>query len=76
MKDKSMEVFLAVLFGILGLAIIVLAWVRPMPDSERILTTLIGSVGLLLALGQGLFLKTNRQETEVEHVLVRTKEKP
>ncbi|MCH8865098.1 MAG: hypothetical protein IIB13_07050 [Chloroflexi bacterium] len=76
MKDKSMEVFLVVLFGILGLAIIVLAWVRPMPDSERILTTLIGSIGLLLALGQGLFLKTNRQETEVEYVLVRTKEKP
>ncbi len=76
MKDKSMEVFLAVLFGILGLAVIVLAWVRPMPESERILTTLIGSIGLLLALGRGLFLKTTRQETEVEHVLVRTKEKP
>ncbi len=76
MKDKSMEVFLAVLFGILGLAIIVLAWVRPMPDSERILTTIIGSVGLLLALGRGLFLKTSRQETDVEHVLVRSKDKP
>ncbi len=71
-----MEVFLAVMFGILGLAIIVLAWVRPMPDSERILTTIIGSVGLILALGRGLFLKTTRQKTEVEHVLVRTKEKP
>ncbi len=76
MKDKSMEVFLAVMFGILGLTIIVLAWVRPMPDSERILTTIIGSVGLILALGRGLFLKTTRQETEVEHVLVKVKEKP
>lgn len=76
MKDKSMEVFLAVMFGILGLTIIVLAWVRPMPESERILTTLIGSIGLLLALGRGLFLKTSRQETDVEHVLVRAKDKP
>ncbi len=76
MKDKSMEVFLAVLFGILGLAIIILAWVRPMAESERILTTLIGSVGLLSALGRGLFLKTNRQEKDAEYVLVRAKEKP
>ncbi len=76
MKDKSMEVFLAVLFGILGLTIIVLAWVRPMPESERMLTTLIDSIGLLLALGRGLFLKTNRKETDVEYVLVRAKDKP
>ncbi len=76
MKDKSMEVFLTVMFGTLGLAIIVLAWVRPMPESERILTTIIGSMGLLLALGRGLFLKTNRQEKEVEYVLVRSKDKP
>lgn len=75
MKDKAMEVFLAVMFGILGLAIIVLAWVRPMPESERILTTIIGSVGLLVALGRGLFIKTSRKETDVEYVLVRTKDK-
>ncbi len=76
MKDKSMEVFLTVMFGILGLAIIVLAWVRPMPESERILTTIIGSIGLLLAVGRGLFSKTSRQEKDVEYVLVRAKEKP
>ncbi len=76
MKDKSMEVFLAVMFGILGLTIIILAWVRPMPESERILTTIIGSFGLLLALGRGLFLKTSRKEADMEHVLVRSKEKP
>ena len=75
MRDKSMEVFLAVMFGILGLTIIVLAWVHPMPESERMLTTLIGSIGLLLALGRGLFLKTNRKETDMEHVLVRSKGK-
>ncbi len=76
MKDKSMEVFLAGLFGILGLTIIILAWVRPMPESERILTTIIGSMGLLLAVGRGLFLKTSRQEKDVEYVLVRSKDKP
>ena len=76
MKDKSMEVFLAVMFGILGLAIIILAWVRPMPESERILTTIIGSGGLILAVGRGLFIKTSRQETDMEHVLVRAKDKP
>jgi hypothetical protein len=76
MKDKSMDVFLVVMFGILGLAIIVLAWVRPMPESERILTTIIGSGGLILAVGRGLFLKTSRKETDMEYVMVRSKDKP
>ena len=75
MKDKSTEVLLAVLFGTLGLAIIVLAWLRPMPESERILTTLIGLAGLLPALGKGLFFRVNRRETDAERVLVRVEDK-
>jgi hypothetical protein len=76
MKDKSTGVLLAGLFGILGLAIIVLAWVRPMPESERILTMLIGLAGLLPALGKGLFLRGARGETDAGRVLVRVEDKP
>ena len=49
MRDKSLDILLMALFGASGIAILLLAWLQPMADSERILTTLIGSVGLLLA---------------------------
>jgi len=49
MRDKSLDILLMVLFGVSGIAILLLAWLQPMVDSERILTTLIGSAGLLLA---------------------------
>jgi len=37
MKDKSLSIFLIVLFGMSGIAILLLTWLRPMPESERIL---------------------------------------
>ena len=46
MRDKTLEIFLMVLFGIGGIAILILAWTRPMPLPERILTTSIGSAGI------------------------------
>ena len=49
MRDKSLDILLMALFGTSGIAILLLAWLQPMVDSERILTTLIGSAGLLLA---------------------------
>lgn len=49
MRDKSLDILLMFLFGTSGIAILLLAWLQPMVDSERILTTLIGSAGLLLA---------------------------
>jgi len=49
MRDKSLDILLMAIFGTSGIAILLLAWLQPMVDSERILTTLIGSVGLLLA---------------------------
>ncbi len=58
MEDKSLNVFLMVLFGISGIAILILAWVRPMTASESILTTLIGSAGLFMALTRARLLKS------------------
>jgi len=68
MTDKSLGIFLMVVFGISGIAILMLAWLRPMPESERILSTFIGSVGLLVAFSRALLLKSAR--TETGHVLV------
>ncbi len=58
--DKSLNITLAVLFGISGMAIVALAWMQTMPTSERVLSTIIGSVGLLVALARTTRLKFPR----------------
>ena len=47
MNDKSLRIFLMALFGVGGMTILIFAWVQPMSAAERVLTTLIGSFGLL-----------------------------
>ena len=70
MIDKSLSIFLMVIFGISGTAILMLAWLRPMPESERILSTFIGSVGLIVAFTRALLLKSPQSRTDVEMVQV------
>ena len=49
MRDKSLGVWMIVMFGITGLSIMALAWLWPALQSERVVATLTGSVGLLIA---------------------------
>ena len=49
MKDKSLGIWLISLFGISGIAVVMLAWLLPTLESDRTIATLTGSVGLLLA---------------------------
>ena len=53
MRDKSLDILLIALFGASGTAILILAWSQPMSAAERVLSTLVGLAGLLLA-----FIKT------------------
>jgi len=78
MRDKSLGIFLVVLFGISGITVLMLAWVQPMPASERILATLIGSSGLFVALVRALLLKSLHAgaDTEQVSVEVEVKDKP
>ncbi len=46
MIDKTLDIFLIVLFGAGGMTILLLAWIQPMSLSERILSTSIGAIGL------------------------------
>ena len=66
MRDKSLDIFLMVLFGISGIAVLILAWVRPMTASESILTIFIGSAGLFMALTRARLLKSLPSRTDVE----------
>ncbi len=54
MNDKSLRIFLMALFGVGGMTILIFAWVQPMSAAERVLTTFIGSFGLLWAVVRGL----------------------
>lgn len=78
MIDKSLNMFLVVLFGVSGIAILVLAWVWPMPASERIIATFVGSTGFFMALIRALLLKSPRVRTDAEQstVKVEAKDKP
>ena len=57
MKDKSLDITLVVIFGISGLAVMLLAWLWPAMESERILATLVGVTGLLIAVFRYISLK-------------------
>ena len=76
MRDKSLDIFLMVLFGISGAAILMLAWLRPMPGADRILSTFIGSVGLLVAFTRAMLLKPARTETGQVLVKAEVEDKP
>ena len=57
MKDKSLEIWLIAIFGISGLAVTILAWLWPAMESDRIMATLAGLTGLLIALFRYVGLK-------------------
>jgi hypothetical protein len=57
MRDKSLIIWLIVLFGISGIAVLMLAWLWPILESERILATFVGSAGLFMAITRILMLK-------------------
>ena len=77
MRDKSLGVFLMVLFGISGMAVLLLVWLLPTLESERIMAIFVGSAGLLVALIQVLTLKrsSGRIDDEQDMVTVEAEDK-
>jgi len=65
MQDKALGIFLVMLYGIGGIVILVVVWVQPMPLVDRMLATFVGSVGLVWASIQALFLMPVRTKTNV-----------
>ncbi|MFC2069211.1 hypothetical protein ACFLTP_09445 [Chloroflexota bacterium] len=54
MRDKGLNIFLSILFGVGGIAILLLSWMLQVSQPERILNTAIGSVGLIWVLTKTL----------------------
>ena len=71
MRDKSLGILLMVLFGISGITVLVLAWLWPMPGTERILTTFIGAFGLCVALSRVPLLKSAKPRADAEQVIIK-----
>lgn len=65
MKEKSLGIWLIVLFGISGLAIIVLAWLWPTLQSDRIAATLLGTVGIAVAVVRALMFRQSPEDKQV-----------
>jgi len=47
MVDKSLNMWLMMLLTIGGMVILVVAWVQPMPLSERIVPSFFGAAGII-----------------------------
>jgi len=71
MRDKSLTMWLIIMFGIPGIAVLLLAWLWPVLESERSMAFFVGSAGLLVALIQTLTLKRSRSRTDNEQIPVR-----
>ena len=70
-EDKSLGIWLIALFGISGMAVIMLAWLWPALTSERIVATFVGSVGLFMALTRILMLKRLSVKADNKRVTVK-----
>ena len=59
MRDKGLDILLMGIFGMGGVTILILAWVRPMSMFERVFPSVIGSLGLLFVLVKVLLLRSH-----------------
>jgi hypothetical protein len=68
MKDKSLGIWLIIMFGLSGISLIALAWLWPTLEADRILATLVGGVGIAIAVIRALTLKqsTGKKQVTVE----------
>ena len=69
-KDRSLNMLLMALFGISGTFILAFTWLQPMPGMERVLSTVLGAIGLGVALSRVPRLRLPKAEAEAEKVLV------
>ena len=49
MKDRSLDILIMIFFGVSGITILLLAWLKPMMLPDKLLAAGIGSVGVFYA---------------------------
>ena len=63
MMDKSLSIWLTVLFGISGTTVLLLAWLWPTLGLDKITATLAGAVGLTISVAGLRMLKRTAART-------------
>ena len=66
--DRSLGIWLMIIFGLSGMAVILFAWLAPSSLSSRVMATVTGSVGVIIAAARGFTLRqtgSQRSETKV-----------
>ena len=63
--DKSLSIFLIVLVGMAGIAIVLLAWIQPIPMHEKIFPTFVGSMGIVAVSIRALTLRSELAKRNV-----------
>jgi hypothetical protein len=76
--EKSQSIFLPVVFGVMGLIILMLAWLWPVTASDRITAVVVGSAGIFGALLRIPVIRrsSGRSGDKQDLVNVEVKEKP
>jgi hypothetical protein len=69
MKDRSLGIWLMVLFGVSGLTVVALSWSLPALRSDRLAATLVGAAGIGVAVVRGLMLRKSPARPTEELVL-------
>jgi len=59
-RNKATDAMITILFIVAGLSILVLSWLQPMATAERILSTVMGSAGILVGLFRAKTLKLHK----------------
>ncbi len=72
-RDRALSLILMVLFGISGTFILIFTWLQPMPGMERVLSTLLGAIGLGVALSRIPLLRFPEAGTEAGKAPVEVK---
>lgn len=75
-EEKSRKMFFTVLFAIMGMALLIIAWLIPVDASDRIIAAAVGSVGLFTAVFRIPTLKrTAEAEAEKPPMNIKAEEK-
>jgi len=69
-RDRSLSMLLMALFGISGTFILVFTWLQPMSGMERVLSTILGTIGLGVALSRVPLLRLPKAVAETENLPV------
>jgi len=72
--DRSLGILLMVVFGVSGVVILVFTWLHPLSGMmERVLSTVLGAIGVGVALSRIPSLKFPKAGAEVAKVPVEVK---